>query len=221
MNIVVHLVSSALQLVISVTQPLYLATRTDPEIFDFWICMRIRRQSAIVAKFLKKSVFSGTHQQWWIVADDKKRTVLCKLEANVPAKRRINKGEKVDKKLNLNLNKDHKKAKPELPRKSLHQNPKLHYREKIVAIDQGVEIITLLPSLSPSLPSPASLPPATTSAFQSLALLTPRLLQGTMSLQEVGRETGLQEEVVRAWRDSIRICLPDSGGTIQHENMEI
>ena len=46
LNIVVHLVSSALQLVISVTQPLYLATRTDPEIFDFWICMRIRSREA-------------------------------------------------------------------------------------------------------------------------------------------------------------------------------
>ena len=43
LNIVVHLVSSALQLLISVTQPLYLATRTDPEIFDFWICMRISK----------------------------------------------------------------------------------------------------------------------------------------------------------------------------------
>ena len=45
-NIVVHLVSSALQLLISVTQPLYLATRTDPEIFNFWICMRIRCRPA-------------------------------------------------------------------------------------------------------------------------------------------------------------------------------
>ena len=46
LNIVVLLVSSALQLLISATQPLYLATRTDPEIFDFWICMRIRAGKA-------------------------------------------------------------------------------------------------------------------------------------------------------------------------------
>ena len=46
-------------------------------------------------------------------------------------------------------------------------------------------------------------PPATLSGWKSLALLTPRLLQGTMSLQGVGRQTGLQDWVVRAWRESI------------------
>ena len=45
LNIVVHLVSSALQLVSLVTQPLYLATRTDPGIFDFWICTQIKQPS--------------------------------------------------------------------------------------------------------------------------------------------------------------------------------
>ena len=47
MNIVVHLVSSALQLVILVTQPLYLATGTNPEISDFWICMLTTSRVAV------------------------------------------------------------------------------------------------------------------------------------------------------------------------------
>ena len=64
-------------------------------------------------------------------------------------------------------------------------------------------------------------PPATLSAWQSLAFLTPRLLQGTMSLQGVGRQAGLHEEVVRAWRDSIRRCLPVTEGVKQKNNLEI
>ena len=169
-------------------------------------------------KVFKEISSSVTHQQWCIVADGKKRTGPDKLEANVTAKRRRNKGEKVDKKRNLNQNKYHTKANLEMPRKALHQNLKVHLKEKVVTMEQGVRVITLLPSLSPSLPS---LPPATISDLQSLALLTPRLLQGTMSLQKVGRQTGLQEEVVRAWRDSIRICLPDSRGKVHYDNKEI
>ena len=122
------------------------------------------------------------------------------------------------KKRNLNQNKDHTKANLEMPRKDLHQNLKVQLKEKLVTMEQGVGIITLLPSLSRSLPA---LPLATLSGCQSLALLTPRLLQGTMSLQKVGRQTGLQEEVVRAWRDSIMIYLPDSRGKVHYDNKEI
>ena len=86
-------------------------------------------------------------------------------------------------------------------------------------MDQDGQVTTLLPSLPPSKPCPPSLPSATLSSWQSLALLTPRLLQGTMSLQRVGRETGLQEEVVRAWMDSIRKCIPASGREVQHGDM--
>ena len=41
LSVAVHLVSYVLQLVSSVIQPLYLATRTYQEIFNLWICMRI------------------------------------------------------------------------------------------------------------------------------------------------------------------------------------
>ena len=107
---------------------------------------------------------------------------------------------------------DNIKAKANLPTKAQHQNCALGFRVKCVAIDEGGKETTLLPSLPPSQNSSPSLPSANLSGYQSLALLTPRLLQGTMSLQGVGRQTGLQEEVVRAWRDSIRRCLPASGG---------
>ena len=166
----------------------------------------VRDMCCSCGKVFKEIISLQTHQQWCNVIWSKKRTELRKYEAN--KSRNIDRN--VVQKRNPEESKDFIKVETSLLDNSRHKNYVVGRRVKCVDIIKGGQVTTQLPSL-PSLHSLHSLPPATLSSLQSLALLTPRLLQGTMSLQKVGRETGLQEEAIRAWRDSIKICLPGSG----------
>ena len=172
-----------------------------------------RENCCSCGKVFKEISSLQTHGQWCIVAGGNRQAKSDKLEEiklNMSKKCYNEKNDKIRKLKKLNNN---VKAHANLKTNS-QQNREFGFGVKCLASDQGGQITTLLPSLPPSLPLPASLPslsPATPSPWQSLSLLTPRLLQGTMSLQGVGKETGLQEEVVRAWRDSIRRCLPAPG----------
>ena len=90
LNIVVHLVSSALQLVSLVTQPLYLATRTDPEIFDFWICTQIKQPSDREELTPRRR---GVALRRWVSREEGRRRSRSKAEPTLPHREPGSRGE--------------------------------------------------------------------------------------------------------------------------------
>ena len=169
------------------------------------LCMVERGEAAeqgerLLACGCGKTVQSGrsfqTHQKWC-------RRASGNTTPYKKAKTDVEKGDRQTK-----INKDSHmtvQSRNPYPFHKITQDPILGFKVQAESVEAGVQVTTLHPSLLPALPC---LPPASVSALQSLGRLTPRLLQGSISSHRAGTQTGLQQQVVRAWMDSIRICLP-------------
>ena len=65
----------------------------------------------------------------------------------------------------------------------------------------GSQVVTVLPCRPPGLSA------GTLAACNRLSLLSPRLLQGNISVEKAVAETGLQEDVVLAWMTALSVCV--------------
>ena len=156
-------------------------------------------------KLVQGGISFQTHQMWCIWASGKWKN-------NAPGKRNKKDIENTD-----NKRRNHKETNIAVKSQNQDlfpskQSPIHGFKVHAKSVEDEVQVTTLHPSLPPSLPS---LPSALVSAFQSLGRLTPRLQQGSMSSLKAGTETGLQQEVVQAWMNSLRICLPPSSSLMK------